>query len=136
LNLSVFRVCGFKVEQRGSFLAARVQNRRRLLARPICRSPGSALHPSRAAKTHGHFSVLDDDGNRTAAVAEAEHPLEPDRIFLDVDVFDLDMPPLVLITGGLCVGSSILPEDIHHLPILLRLRKRLAHHNACTAEVT
>jgi hypothetical protein len=75
---------------------------------------------SSATETHRHFAVFDNHGNRTAAVAEAEHALEPDRVFLDIDVFDVDMPPLVVVTGGLRVGSRVLSEDVHHSPILLR----------------
>src|SRR5262249_31837714 len=35
-----------------------------------------------------------------------------------VDVFELDVPPLVVVTGGLRVGSSVLPKNRHHAAIV------------------
>jgi hypothetical protein len=84
------------------------------------RSPGTALDTSGAAKPDGHLPLVHDDRNGATAVAEAEHPLELGGIFLDVDVFDRDMPPLVIVTGGLRVGSGVLAENVDHASNLQR----------------
>jgi hypothetical protein len=51
-----------------------------------------------------------------------EHPREIGRILLDVDVLERDVPPLIVVTGGLRVGSGILAEDVNHLAIVLARR--------------
>src|SRR6266487_1676354 len=86
------------------------------------RSPGTAqqLDTSGAAKPDGHVSLVHDDGYGATTVAEAEHPLELAGTLLDVDVFDLDMPPLVVVTGGLRVGSGVLAENVDHTSTLQR----------------
>ena len=86
------------------------------------RSPGTAqqLDTSGAAKPDGHLPLVHDDGHGATTVAEAEHPLELAGILLDVDVFDLDMPPLVVVTGGLRVGSGVLAENVDHTSTLQR----------------
>ena len=83
---------------------------------PITRT--GTLNASGAAETHRHVSVVDNHRNGAAPITEAEHALELGRTFLDVDVFEVDMPPLVLVTGGLRIGSSVLAEDENHPPIL------------------
>jgi hypothetical protein len=50
-----------------------------------------------------------------------EHPREVGGVLLDVDVFERDVPPGVLLTGGFRVGSGVLPENQNrHTGILLR----------------
>jgi hypothetical protein len=49
-----------------------------------------------------------------------EHPREVGGVLLDVDVFERDVPPGVLFTGGFRVGSGVLAEDQNrHTWILL-----------------
>lgn len=43
-----------------------------------------------------------------------EHALEFRGMFLDVEVLERDLPPLVVVTGGLRVGSGVLAEDVDH----------------------
>src|SRR5213592_648691 len=90
------------------------------------RSPGTAqqLDTSGAAKPDGHVSLVHDDGHGATTVAETEHPLELAGTLLDVDVFDLDMPPLVVVTGGLRVGSGVLAENVDHTSTLQRARPK------------
>jgi hypothetical protein len=48
-----------------------------------------------------------------------EHPREVGGVLLDVDVFERDVPPGVLFTGGFRVRSGVLPENQHrHTGIL------------------
>ena len=72
--------------------------------------------PSCAAEPDRHVAVVDDDRNRAPPLAELQHSLQFRRVFLDVDVLDLDMPPLVVVTGGLRIRSRVLAEDIDHTP--------------------
>jgi hypothetical protein len=44
--------------------------------------------------------VVDDDGDGASAAGVAEHPLQLCGILLDVDVFERDVPPFVVIPGG------------------------------------
>jgi hypothetical protein len=73
-----------------------------------------ASDPSSPAESDRHPIVVDDDRHGAAALAEGEHALELRRVFLDVDVLERDMPPLIVVTGGLRVGSSVLAKDIDH----------------------
>lgn len=79
-----------------------------------CRSHGAALDASGAAEADGHLLPVHNHRNGAAALAEAEHPFKFHGVLLDVDVLERDMPPLVIITGGLRVGSSVLAEDVDH----------------------
>jgi hypothetical protein len=47
-----------------------------------------------------------------------QHHRQRRLVFLDVEVLDVAMPPLVIVTGGLRVGSTILAENLHHDAIL------------------
>jgi hypothetical protein len=73
---------------------------------------------SSSAESDRHPIVVDDDGHGAAALAVAEHALELRGVFLDVDVLERDMPPLIVVTGGLRVGSSVLAEDVDHALIV------------------
>jgi hypothetical protein len=79
-----------------------------------CRSPGAALHASGAAEADGHLFPVHNHRNGPPAAAVAEHPFKFRGVFLDVYVLERDMPPLVIITGGLRVGSSVFAEDVDH----------------------
>jgi len=78
--------------------------------------------PSGAAEADGHLPVLDDDGDGAPAGAVLEHPREIGGVLLDVDVLERDVPPLIVFTGGLRVGSSVLAEDLNHVSIVLARR--------------
>jgi hypothetical protein len=79
------------------------------------RSNRAPLDASGAAESNCDRAILGEDhGHRTAAVAQAEHALQLDRVLLDVDVLERDMPPTEVVTGGLRVGSRILAEDDRH----------------------
>ena len=71
-----------------------------------------------AAEPDRHLVAFDDHGHRSTAFAITEHPLQLLRILLDVDVFKVDVPPLIVGPGGLRVRSSVLAEDRDHLSIL------------------
>jgi hypothetical protein len=43
-----------------------------------------------------------------------EHARERRGVLLDVEVFERDMPPLKVVTGGLRVGSGVFAEDEDH----------------------
>src|ERR1051325_5709506 len=87
----------------------------------ICRRPRRRSDPSGAPEPDRHLPlIVDDDGNAAAAVAVAEHPLQLCGVLLDVDVFEIDMPPCVVVPGGLRVGSGVLAEDVDHTIILRR----------------
>jgi hypothetical protein len=73
-----------------------------------------ASDPSGPAESDRHPIVVDDDRHGATALAVAQHALEFGRVFLDVDVLERDMPPLIVVTGGLRVGSSVLAKDVDH----------------------
>ena len=82
---------------------------------------GRASHPSRAAEADRHIPiVLDDDGNPALTLAVRQHPVEIGLVLLDVDVLERDVPPLIVVTGGLRVGSGVLAEDVDHGSIVRR----------------
>ena len=88
------------------------------------RSHGAALDASGAAEPDRHLVPVHDHRHGAPSAAVAEHPFEFRGVLLDVDVLERDVPPLVVVTGGLRVGSSVLAEDIDHrliLPPLIRL---------------
>ena len=73
------------------------------------------LHPSRSSESDRHTAIVgDDDRDRAAALAERQHPVEVGVVLLDVDILERDLPPLVVVTGGLRVRSRILAEDVNH----------------------
>src|SRR2546428_9183228 len=77
------------------------------------------LHSSRSSKSDRHAAIVgDDDRDRAAALAEGQHPVEVGAALLDVDVLERDLPPLVVVTGGLRVRSRILAEDVNHRSIV------------------
>ena len=56
--------------------------------------------PSSTAETDGHLIAIDNDRHRATAAAVAKHAVELRRVLLDVDVFERDMPPDIVLTGG------------------------------------
>jgi hypothetical protein len=83
----------------------------------LARSAG-VLDASSAAEPDGHVTVLHDDRHGAAPVAETQHALELGRVLLDVDVLERNVPPLIVFTGSLCVGSGVLAENVHHTVIV------------------
>ena len=70
---------------------------------------GSAVEPD------GHLAaVLDDDRHQPASARQAEHSLEIGCVLLDVYECEQDMPPLVIVTGGLRMRSTHFPVDFNH----------------------
>ena len=80
------------------------------------------LDASRAAETDRHLIAVDDHRHGTAPAAVPQHALEPRRALLDVDVLERNVPPLKVVTGGLCVGSSVFAKDVDHGDIVGRHR--------------
>jgi putative transposase len=77
------------------------------------------LNASGAAESDRDRAIVGQNHrHRTAALAQAEHPIELGRVFLDVDVLERDVPPTEVVTGGLCIGSRVLAEDDRHLSIV------------------
>ena len=85
-----------------------------------------ASHPSRPAEADRHLLVVDDHRHAALAFGVAEHPLQLRGAFLDVDVLERDLPPLMVFPGGLGVGSGVLAEDVDH-PVIVRARLRAVH---------
>jgi hypothetical protein len=84
---------------------------------------GRLLHPSGSAESDRHRAILDDDGDLPLTFGMLEHSRKVGRVLLDIDVFERDVPPGVLLTGGFRVGSGVLPENQNrHTGILLRGR--------------
>jgi hypothetical protein len=70
---------------------------------------------SGAAEADGHLaSVVDDDRNGAAAHRVAEHALQLFGVLLDVDVLERNVPPFMILPGGLRVGSGVLAKDVNH----------------------
>jgi hypothetical protein len=82
------------------------------------RSDRARLDASGAAEADRDLLVLDDHRHGAAPVAVAEHPLKLRRVLLDVDVLERDMPPLIVVTGGLRVRSGVFAEDVNH-PVIV-----------------
>src|ERR1043166_7901903 len=78
-----------------------------------------ASHASGAAEADRHLAVFDDHRHGAAPFRVAEHALERRRVSLDVQVRDREMPPLIVVTGGLRVGSRVLAENLDHSLIVL-----------------
>jgi len=88
------------------------RNRRIRLCGP---ARGAQLDASGAAEPDRHAIVLDDDRHRTPPIAVPEHALQVGRVLLDVDVFERNVPPLIVGPGGLRVGSGVFAEDVDHV---------------------
>jgi hypothetical protein len=73
---------------------------------------------SGTAETDRHLIAVDDHRHGAAAVGVAQHPLEIGGLLLDVDVFERNMPPFIVVTGGSSVGSSVLAVDRDHPSIV------------------
>jgi hypothetical protein len=81
----------------------------------VVRPHGARLSDaSGAAESDRHAVVLDDHRHRASPLAELEHALQIGRVPLDVDVFERNVPPLIVGPGGLRVGSGVLAEDVDH----------------------
>jgi len=78
----------------------------------------AASDASRPAKSDGHAAILDDDRHIAVAEAVLQHPLQRRGVLLDVEILEHDVPPLEVCTGGLCVRSGVLAEDLNHSVIL------------------
>src|SRR2546425_594049 len=86
--------------------------------------PGRQSDTSRAAKPDRHAPiVLDDDRDFALTFAVRQHPVEIGFFLLDVHILERDMPPLIVVTGGLRVRSRVFAEDVHHHTILRALAR-------------
>jgi len=82
---------------------------------PFGRARRSWLDPSSAsAEPDDHLVAVDDDRHVALAFAVLQHSLEACRVLLDVDVLERDSPPLIIVTGGLGVGSTVFAENQDH----------------------
>jgi hypothetical protein len=72
------------------------------------------LHASGAAEADGHLVVIHDDRHRAASLAVHEHTRERGGVLLDVEILERDVPPLKVVTGGLCIRSGVFAEDGDH----------------------
>ena len=89
------------------------------MRRMCLRSNRAPSNASGAAEADRDRAIVGQNhGHRTAALAQAEHPLARGRVLLDVEVLERDVPPIKVFTGGLCVGSRVFPEDDRHLSIV------------------
>src|SRR6478609_6333966 len=79
-----------------------------------CAPDRRQLYASGAPKADGHTAVFDDDRDTALAFAVLEHQREARRILLDVHELERNLPPLIVVTGGLRVRSRVLAEDEHH----------------------
>ena len=95
-----------------SRIGENIRNRRILNAHTEPR-----LDPSGAAEPDRDLIVLDDHRNGTAPLAVPEHALKLSRVFFDVDVLERNVPPPIVVTGGLRVGSGVFAEDVDHEPL-------------------
>ena len=73
------------------------------------------LDPSGAAEPDRDPIILDDHRHGTAPLAVPEHALELSGVFFDVDVRERNVPPLIVVTGGLRVGSGVLAVNRDHV---------------------
>ena len=76
--------------------------------------PAAGSDASRAAEADRDLLAVHDHWHLTAPLRELEHALELLAILLDVDVFDVDLAPGVILTGRLRVGSGVFAEDEDH----------------------
>jgi hypothetical protein len=82
------------------------------------------LHASSTAEADRHFTVVDNHGNEPFPARVLEHLLERGRVLLDVEVLNRNVPLLIILTGGLRVGSRVFAEDhdgISHTAAILAL---------------
>jgi hypothetical protein len=75
------------------------------------------LDPSGAAEPDRNLIVVDDHRNGAAPLAVLEHALELNGVLFDVEVLERNVPPLIIVTGGLRVGSSVLAVNRDHLRV-------------------
>ena len=87
------------------------------------RRTGARSDASSAAEPDRHLVAVDDDRNLALAAAEGQHLFQIGRVLLDVDVFELNVPPLIVVTGGLRVGSRVLAENVDHESIVRRIAR-------------
>jgi hypothetical protein len=80
-----------------------------------------ASDASRTAEADCHLAVFDDHRHGAAPFRVAEHALERSRVFLDVDVRDRNMPPRIVVPGGLRIGSGVLAENLDHSSIVQKV---------------
>ena len=71
-------------------------------------------NPSRATEADRHLLAVDDHRHGAAAVAKGQHPRQRGGVLLHVEVFERNLPPLKILTGGLRVGSRVFAEDVNH----------------------
>ena len=90
---------------------------------------GAVSNASGAPEADRHLAPLDDDRHRAATLAELEHPRELGRVLLDVDVGELEMPPCIVVTGGLRVGSGVFAEDVDHDAIVQTQNSKVKTQN-------
>lgn len=76
--------------------------------------PAALSHRSRAAKPDGHLVAIDDDRDITATPGMGQHALHVGPVLLYVYVFERNVPPGKVLTGGCRVGSSVFAEDEDH----------------------
>ena len=95
-------------------LVVRQAHHERVLCEMCAQHGALRLHASSAAEPDGHLSVLDDDRHRAPLVAVLQHALQRCGVLLDVDVFERNVPPLIIGPGGLRVGSGVFAEDVDH----------------------
>ena len=89
------------------------------MERPSAPARG-ASDASGAAEADRHLAVFDDHRHGPAPLRVTEHALERRRVFLDVHVTDRNMPPLIVVPGGLRIRSGVLAENLDHSFILRR----------------
>jgi hypothetical protein len=92
---------------------------------PLDRGPSDASGSAEADRDLA--AVLDYHRHQTASARVVEHSVERCCVFLDVYEFERDVPPLVIVTGGLRMRSTVLPEDFNHHS--LHPRRSLCDHN-------
>jgi hypothetical protein len=81
----------------------------------IMTAAGGRLDASRPAEADRDGAVLVENHRHGAAAGGVgQHPRELGGPFLDVDVVDRDVPPLIVCPGGLRVRSGVLAEDRDH----------------------
>ena len=86
-----------------------------------CVAPGPGAKgsdASGAAESDRDAVAVHNYRHRASSVGVLEHALQAGGIPLDVDVLELNVPPLIVGPGGLRVGSGVLPEDVNHTRIV------------------
>jgi hypothetical protein len=80
--------------------------------------PAACSDASGSPEANRHPAVFDDDRHTPLPHGVRQHPREAGLILLDVDVFERDVPPLIVVTGGLRIGSGVFAEDVDHTNIV------------------